>query len=122
MRRIKIAPPNSILFIEDVDGGAVPTADKPPAILWNHRCISVGTLMENDGETTVKLGHLSEIAKEESPSFDGVIETPTGTVCVSVVPDRVVLQDGSGSPRTRIVIWTNHPTEPDEIVIGFERA
>lgn len=122
MRTVTLSPQNSMILVEDSIPGDVPTEDRPDPIMRNARCVSVGTLMQYDGETAISLGRLSEISRDEPPAFDGIIETPSGSVVVSVLPDVVILQEESGSPKTRLVIWTNDPREPDEIVIGVERA
>lgn len=122
MKSARVSPPNSIIFITDLEGGDVPVADRPNPIMFTESCISVTTLMEYDGETQITLTPLSECRRDDPAAFDGRIDTPTGHLTVTVVAWDIVLQDHSGSPRTRVVIWTNHPREPDEIVIGFERA
>lgn len=116
---IKVAPSNSIVFVSDTDGGIAPEAFRYDPIMSTPTCIVVGTLMQDDGDTAVTLAPFGDVARSDVSAFDGMLETPTGQVVVSVVDRTVLLEGRSGSACTRIRVWTNHPSEPDEIVIAY---
>jgi hypothetical protein len=73
-----------------------------------------------DGETEVTLGSAGEVDPGELPAFDAMLETPNHAVVVSTVEDETVLSARVPGSETRVRIWVNHPTEPDNIVIGLE--
>ena len=116
---IKIAPSNSILFISDPGGGRIPEITRERRIWSTTSCIAFGCLMFQDGETDVTLGNVREVSSGGPPAFDGILETPSRSIVVSTVEHTSVLGCAVSNTSTRVRIWTNHPTEPDEIIIGL---
>jgi hypothetical protein len=116
---VKVAPPYSLIFISDPEGGTTPECS-PPAPYWaTPSCIAVGCLMYQDGDTEVRLGHASELNAEGKPIFDGPLETPNRKVNIETAEGELVLQADVPTESTRVRIWTNAPREPDKITIGL---
>lgn len=81
-------------------------------------CITVPSLYANDGDTTVVVGPLSELNQTLAPDHNGLLDTPHRLLMLSdALTD--IADIPVGSKRTRIHIWVNHPTEPDQVVIGW---
>lgn len=121
MQTIKIAPPNSLVFISDVDGGVGPDPDaiaRSRRIVATDSCVAVCCLAEMDGETEITLGSLEEVKLNEPPAFEGKLETPTHNVVVSTSERTILLQTAVTSSNARLKIWTNRKREPDKIFIG----
>lgn len=78
----------------------------------------VPCLMFADGETKVTLGSASEIDPGRKPAFDDMLDTPEHNVIVSTVAHETIVETKVGGAQTRIRIWINHPTEPNDVVIG----
>jgi hypothetical protein len=116
---IRIAPSNSLLFIEDISGGEIPVTVGPARLWSTSSCIAIGCLASMDGETEVTLGASDQVSPEWEPAFDGILKTPTRKVVVSTVEGDNVLVADVASERTRVRIWTNHPIEPDKVSIGL---
>jgi len=116
---VKIAPPNSLLFISDPVGGVVPEWKRGAQILSSPSCISFGCMAFMDGETEVTLGAGREVDPGGIPAFDGVLETPNRAVVVSTVERKTILDASVPDRRTRVRIWGNRPTEPDQVIIGL---
>jgi hypothetical protein len=85
-------------------------------------CVAVGTLMELDGETEILLGESSAVDPHEALIFDAPLPTPTLRLSVQTVDVRTVLEAMVPTASTRVRVWVNHPSEPDQIWIGFEPA
>jgi hypothetical protein len=118
-----VAPPNSIVTIEDANGGRAPelSAVVPSArIISTESSIVVFCLMEQDGDTTITIGPVHEVDPGERPAFDGILETPSWTVVVLTVELETLLRADVSGFQTHVKIWTNRVVEPDEIVIGLE--
>jgi hypothetical protein len=113
---ITLAPPNSIIAVADAPTSSVPTLRRGESIVSTRACILVACLMFQDGETKVTFGR--PINPKDRPVFDGFLYTPHRKVAVWTVPWDKVLETGAPTTRTRILIWTNHPTEPDDVYIG----
>jgi len=118
--QVRIAPSNSLIFISDSAKFWATDIVDATLIVANDKCISVGCLMWQDGETEVMMALVADFrARTAAPDFDGVIDTPSGTVMVSTVEHDVILTHAVATPRTRVRIWVNDPREPDEVLIGL---
>lgn len=116
---IKIAPPNSLLFVSDRQGGVTPRITRGKSIWSTPSCVAVGCFTFADGPTAVTLGRSHEVATEGRAAFDGNLETPSGVVVVALVGGREILRATVSAPSTRVRVWTNHPHEPDDVIIGL---
>jgi hypothetical protein len=116
---IRIAPPYSLIFISDLDGGTSPECIGGKSLWATPSCIAVGCLMFQDGETEVTLGPVREVDPGGSPVFDGMLETPNKSVIVSTAEHETLLDVRVPNTSTRVRIWSNHPTEPDKVVVGL---
>lgn len=117
-KHISISPPYSLLFISDPNLGEEPE-QTGSHLLWTDTVISITCYDEYDGETSITLGDAADVAPAGSPVADRHILTPSGEVVVSTVELAVVLRATVPSARTRVRIWENHPSEPDEIIVGL---
>ncbi len=115
---IKIAPPNSLLFISG------PEDDRPidfsfmKTIRWNSTCVAVSCLPFIDGETEVTLGAAKEVAPGWPPAFDQLLIT-NGSVVISTSERTKLLEFPVIGDRTRVKVWINHEEEPDKVIIGI---
>jgi hypothetical protein len=112
--------PGCITFISDVSIGNGPQELKSDANIWaTDNCVAVGLMSFMDGMTELVFGPAETSTLRESPQFDGVIATPSQSLAVST-PDGFILGIPEHvGPRTRIRIWTDHPTEPGRIDVMF---
>ena len=117
---VKIAPPNSLLFISDPDGGEPPYPVRGEQILATDSCISIACFPSVDGETSVTLGPAFEVNPGEATAFDGSLKTPSRSVVISTVDRKTILVEKVPDTTTRIKAWVNKPSMPDQIVVGFE--
>ena len=115
----RIAPPNSLLVISDIEGGAAPEFTAGEPVLSTPSCITVGCLTFVDGETEVRLAPAREFTHRGPPIWDQMLETPSRAVAVSTVAGDVILDEDVPETRTRVRIWANRFPEPDEVFIGL---
>jgi hypothetical protein len=65
-------------------------------------------------------GAFGELAPQAAPpKFDGFLDTPQYRVVLSDANMPEILSMEVPGVRTRVRIWTNHPTEPDDVVIAL---
>jgi len=114
---IRNAPPNSLLFISDAAGGATPEMTRGARLWSTPSCIAIGCLAFMDGETEVSLVNAADMPSK--PVFEATLETPTRRVTVSTVDHKTLLSSAAPGMKTRIRIWTNHPTEPNQVLIAL---
>jgi hypothetical protein len=62
---------------------------------------------------------MGEVAPKGRPAFDGNLKTPSETVVVTVVGGHTILDEAVAGRDVRVRVWTNHPSEPDEVIIGL---
>lgn len=114
---VSLSPPNSVVFVVD------PTApyEVPQDIVSNlvgytRSCISIGTLAEMDGETSITLGRVASIAQKEC-IFSGELETPGHEIAVIDSSANKLLSQPVRTSVTRIRIYVNDLSEPNSIAI-----
>lgn len=119
LKSASVAPEYLSFYVagsRDVD---VPVEYGNLGIFGTAECLVVGCLYWNDGDTKVTLGRSDEIPVQTMPlRFDGSLKTPEHRLLLFDVNIPEILSMGVTSPVTRIRIWTNHSSEPDEIVIA----
>jgi hypothetical protein len=131
LQSIKIAPPNSMIFLSDPEFEVVPEIDdRSPTIWTTASCIAIGCLMFQDGDSDFRLlsgkGVDKELASILSSHdqlklvFDGSIDSPNRSLSMSTSDGDVLLRAEVATTSTKIRIWTNHPIEPEMVVIVLE--
>ncbi|HEY1735857.1 MAG TPA: hypothetical protein VGG12_04360 [Methylovirgula sp.] len=116
----RLSPPYSVVMIADISGGDIPKLARGTEIAASDSCIAIGTLSEIDGETEFRLGMRGEVDPGTSPSFLGRIKTPSRKLAIFAVPGEIILQTQVLQTETAIYIWTNRPSEPDQVIVGVE--
>jgi hypothetical protein len=118
---VKVSPPNSIIFIEDSSAKVVGPTFLPqiPRIAATSTRIVVCCWPEQDGPTEITMLQQPMRTPDDSPALDQMLETPGREVAVWTVERRKLLHAHVASTRTRVRIWTNHPTWPDKVFIGL---
>lgn len=115
---IVVAPMNLLVFVSDPTATDVPTHGERPRIRSTAECITIPCLYWDEGDTKISMGSFAEVGEARTPNFDGTIKTPTRRVVVTDVAITEYLSRFVPSFETRIRVWINHPTEPDEILIA----
>lgn len=119
-RSVKIAPPNSLLFISDPDGGVPPYPIRGAQILATDSCVAIACYPSIDGETAVTLGPGREVDPGNPPAFDATLATPSREIVVTTVERETILSENVPGTVTRIRAWVNRPSMPDQIIVGVE--
>lgn len=117
---VKIAPPNSLLFISDLDGGEPPYPVRGAQILATRSCVSIACYPSIDGETSVTLGPSREVDPGNTPAFDGSLSTPNRSIVISTVDGKTILTEKVPDTVTRVRAWVNKRSMPDQVIVGFE--
>lgn len=120
VQKVMVAPEYLSFYITGKRDTYVPLDHDRRGIVASSECINVGCLYWNEGDTTITLGPYEEIAPQaQPPKFDGVLETPEHRVDLFDANLPEILSMEVPRVRTRVRIWTNHPTEPDDVVIAL---
>jgi len=115
---LTIGPPNSIFFLGDKKAAVFPEIDDRKSRIWSSSSgIIIGCLMSDDGETEFILSDSIEDVIDAPPVFDGSLLATSGVVEVSTSWREVLLQQSVQTPVVRTRIWTDHPSEPEHIVV-----
>jgi hypothetical protein len=119
MQTVQISPEYSSFYVAGSREVKVPFGVENKPFVISPECINVSCLMWQDGDTTVSLGWASELDLKKPPSFDGMLSTPFGVVILFDVNTPEIMSMAVPDKETRIRIWTNHPSEPDEVIVAL---
>lgn len=113
---IKMAPPNSIFFLQDASGGRYPEIDQRYLRIWStDSCIIIASLSFMDGETELIVS--DEDVPSGTPVFERLLETPSKVIEVFTSENETLMLCEVASNSTRIRVWTDHPSEPEHIFV-----
>jgi hypothetical protein len=113
----KIAVPNALILISDVDGGKPPELMQGRLVAATPSCIAVGCMADSNGETEIIIGTEQGLRRGGDLVFEGELATPSRSVAVWTVRREIILRGPVAHSSTRVRIWVNHPTEPDTVTI-----
>ena len=109
---------NSLVLIKDRESSAIPDSLGGRASAATASCVAVGTREEHDGPTTIRVAEIGE--EIETPALkihDGDLELNSRELMVANVLGEPLIRFSVMEPVARVQIFTNHSTEPDEIVV-----
>jgi hypothetical protein len=114
---ITLAVPHGVVFIYDptMTNIAVPPDTGAGPILATSNCVSVWTLHEVDGETTITLTTAYD-GDDCELVFRGVIETNGRRVAINDSSCEALLETQLSNSRPEIEIYANDPTTPTKLV------
>jgi hypothetical protein len=116
----RITPPNSLVLVMDRSVGEIPKTMQGQAISATRTCIAIGTLSAADGETTVELTDETAIVPVGGATFEAVLDTPERKIVICSVLNETLMDCEVNGSRTKVRIWTNHPSEPDTVNVFVE--
>jgi hypothetical protein len=87
-------------------------------IAANEDCITVPCLYWNEGDTTITVAKFEELNPKSMPNYDGELYTPERVLMISEA-NADIRDIAALSVRTRIRIWIDHPTQPQNVVIAW---
>jgi hypothetical protein len=113
-----VIPMNSLILIMDSKSGQIPESTGGRGIAATSSCVAVGTREANDGPTELRMADIGE--EIELPALnihDGTLEVSSGELVASNIVGEPFLRWAVEGPSVRVQIYTNHSTEPDEVVV-----
>jgi hypothetical protein len=118
VKKKKIAPRYVSFYAAGSHDVDIPLQKRHTGVIASSECVNIPALYWNDGDTTVTLGHASEIKEARTPDYDGMLQTPHKIIFLfdAITPEFMTIL--VPTHETRIRVWINHPTEPDEVVIA----
>lgn len=119
MSEISVQAPNSLLLIGD-PSGAVPESMNG-LVSSTSSCVAVGTLLEQDGPTQIRLLSNSRQGTSLPPTlaWEGFLETPNGKIAVQSILGQTYIEEKTKASSVFVRVYVNHVTEPDQITILF---
>ena len=115
---VVVRPPNSLVLVMDPQVAVVPDRMDQGLVAATESCVAVGTLAEHDGPTHIRLvgsGSSDLGVLSDEPIWDGTLRTLDRVSVVTVFGEELLSLPAEQSSRVRV--WANHPTEPDELFI-----
>lgn len=115
----KIAPEYLSFYIAGSRDVEIPLDMERRGIVASGECLNIPCLYWNDGDTTVTLGYAAEVPETRPADFDGILKTPDKTLVLFDANMPEIMRMSLPSRKTRVRVWINHPTEPDEVIIAL---
>lgn len=120
IKKASIAPPYSIVVIDDPTNKVVPDWVDGPVVTATDACLLVSCMAEIDGETEFTLGDVKDVSPGHHLVFHGVLDTPNSKVVLGTAEGDTILESPTAATKTRIWIWANSTSRPDKVVIGID--
>ncbi|HJR75239.1 MAG TPA: hypothetical protein VJ806_16565 [Luteimonas sp.] len=111
------SPPNSLILVMDHAIGVLPDQITAELVAITDTCLAIGTLSASDGETTVTLTDDLDGLEVGKVVFDGALSTPNHELSVSNVLNQKLLTMPVATHLTKVKVFANDVSEPDQIVI-----
>lgn len=115
---IEYVPDHNMFILEDSGGGSLPDIDERLPRIWaTETCVIIGCLVRDEGKTRLVLSNSLEDAPDEPPVFMCDIATPSYILQVIETDLSILMQMETAATKTKLRVWTNHASEPDEITV-----
>lgn len=95
----------------------VPWSSDGCGFATNRKCVNVGCRMWHDADVEISLGRYGDFSHPTEPRFDALLETPRKKVLLFDANHPELMSAETDTLETRIRIWTNHASEPDNVVV-----
>jgi hypothetical protein len=116
----RIAPPYSLVLIEDARGGEIPTSMANGSLIAStDSCVAVGCRSEVDGDSEFILGETRDVDPGDQPRFQGTLKTPSLRIAIRSMVDQTILEMPVPQNETMIRVWVNDPNEPNRVIVGI---
>jgi hypothetical protein len=116
----RIAPPYSLILIEDARGGEIPASMANGSLIAStDSCVAVGCRSEVDGDSEFILGETRDVDPGDQPIFQGTLKTPSLRIALRSVVDQTILEMPVPQNETMIRVWVNDPNEPNRVIVGI---
>jgi hypothetical protein len=120
MKKLSVAPPNSLVLVMDIHSGLVPEEMGTNLVSATESCIAVGCRAECDGPTEIHFGNAQELSPSDLMVFDGDIATPRKKLALCSVLNRELLAADVAGELTHVRVFANDPIEPDRVFVVFD--
>ena len=120
-KQFKGPVPHSIFFLFDPENEAdIPVWDASGPVQASKTCISVATLTEIDGDTTIELSDQQSAYPPDGylKVFSGNVTAPHGSICINFSDRDGVICVLSRGQEPQIDVWINRLVEPDHIYVS----
>ncbi|CAI2932665.1 conserved protein of unknown function [Aminobacter niigataensis] len=115
----RISPEYASFYIAGSRRVEVPIGGELRTVRASRDCINMGCLHAQEGDTLVFLGWATDLARSGKPTYDGLLNTPSGLVLLFDANMPEILSMAVPTPETRVRIWANRWLEPDRVHIGL---
>lgn len=114
---VTLYPPHPVMFVGDPEEES-PDVDGASLINVAPAVISVGTLPDVDGPTTIRLADEEDLLRlPEHLAFDGQLMLPRQRLAVADSAVQVHLERKLAAQAVHIQVWVNDQQFPDDIVV-----
>lgn len=118
VKALSVNPTNSLLLFMDAQAPQIPESMGGKAVAATDSCIAVGTREEYGGPIELRIASADEgINLPALEIYDGVLRVTSGSLAVANIFGKQFVRWPLNTSSVSVRIYTNHSTEPDEIVV-----
>jgi hypothetical protein len=119
-KTVYIAPEYVSFYMAGSNEADVPVEYGAYGVFGTRECLVITCQYGQDGDTKITIGPYEDIPPPEMPlRFDGHLDTPDRRIVLFEVLVEDILSLRVPDKDTRIRIWSNHESQPNEIVIAL---
>ena len=124
LHRVRVRPPNSLIFLMDDRVGVVPDDTGAATITATSSCVTVWTLSEMDGETEVLMSGPEDFepTSDLKQAWSGRVLTAGALEISTSHADLLLAMDLPSDRSPAVSIWTNDHTAPDVVWIVVDQT
>ena len=113
-----ISPEYLSIYVSGPEPVTIPVDHDYRRLIATDKCINIPCRYWNEGDTRVQFGASSDVKRTDAPRFEGIIKTPGRKVMVYDANIPEIFSMAVPTELTRIRVWTNDVSEPDDILIA----
>ena len=117
---VSIAVPNGVLFVQDPSIWDLPMPVDDSGIWATSSGITLTCLHEQQGDTNISMGAMSEVSPTPHLIFDGHLDSPEHRIVLQIVPGDIIFEQKVHAKRARVKIWTDGSRWTEKVVVGVE--
>ena len=123
MLEATVRPQNSLVLVMDALQGEIPESMGGKRVSVTGSCVAVGTLMEQDGPTRIRMLDSTRAESEPLPPLvvaETTLQVPSKRLTIQSVLGEAYLEHPVDDAIVNVKVYVNDSWEPDDVAIVIQ--